>query len=259
MANRLHDKAAVVTGGTGGIGAATVRLFVKEGASVVIADVMDQEGEKLAAELRAAGGNAEFAHCDVSKSDDVKNAIDVAVRLYGKLDILFNNAGIVTPRNWDVAKCPEEVWDRVMAVNVKGCYLGIKHAVPEMLKAGRGSIINTGSITSLVGLTGQSAYGASKGAVLSLARIAALDYASQGIRVNTIVPGAVDTPIIRTGTEKLSPEVLDKVFDDFLAKQPIHRFIKPEEVAPFVLFLASDEAAMVTGGVHTVDGGWTAQ
>lgn len=257
MSDRLAGKVAVITGGARGIGAATARRFVNEGASVVITDILEPEGKEVADELKALGGRAEFVRCNVANSDEVKNVISTAVRLYGKLNILFNNAGVVTPQLWDVANCPEDVFDKVMAINVKGYYLGIKHAIPEMIKNGGGSIINTGSTTSLVGVAGTSAYCVSKGAVLSLTRVAALDYAKWGIRVNAIAPGVVETPIYGEGMQGLSPEERNEQFKAFVSTQPINRVIRADEVASLVLFLASDEASMITGSIYPVDGGFT--
>jgi NAD(P)-dependent dehydrogenase (short-subunit alcohol dehydrogenase family) len=258
MSNRLLGKVAVITGGSRGIGAATARFFVKEGASVVLADTREDEGKELAAELKAAGGKTEFVRCDVTKSEDVRNVMSATVRVYGKLNVLFNNAGIVEPQTVDVANCPEEVFDKVIAVNLKGNFLGIKYAVPEMLKSGGGSIINTGSVLSLVGVAGMSAYGASKGGIAALTRVAALDYASQGIRVNCIVPGGVDTQIGEERVVEVPPEVREEAQRAFVAQMPVGRFAQPEEIAPLVVFLASDESIMVTGTICPIDGGWTA-
>ena len=214
----------------------------------------------MAAELKAMGGRAEFIRCDVTRSGDVQNVMATAVRLFGGLNILFNNAGMISPSRYDIANCPEELFDRIMAVNLKGYFLGIKHAVPEMIKSGGGSIINTGSIASLVGVAGTGAYCVSKGAVLSLTRVAALDYGRQGIRVNAIAPGVVDTPLYETGSMKdLSPEKRQEIFKSIVATQPIPRVIRPDEVAYLVLFLASDESAMITGAIYPIDGGLTAQ
>lgn len=253
---RLQEKVAVITGGSRGIGAATARLFVKEGARVVIADILEAEGESLVDELKTKGGSAAFVRCDVTRSDEMKNVMATAVERFGKLDILFNNAGIVSEMI-DIANYPEEIFDKVMAVNTKGCFLGIKHAVPEMLKAGGGSIINTGSTMSMVAFPGVGPYVVSKHAVIGLTRLAALDYAGKGIRVNAIIPGVVDTPIHQTVKLDISPEELAKNARTFLSRQPISRVITAEEIAPMVLFLASDESCMATGGIFPVDGGWT--
>lgn len=254
--DRLKGKVAVITGGSRGIGLATAKLFVKEGASVVISDILEKEGKAAVEEIRAAGGNAEFVRCDVTRSDEMKNVMTTAVERFGKLDILFNNAGIVNDMV-DIANYPEEAFDRVMAVNTKGCFLGIKHAVPEMLKARGGSIINSGSTMSMVAFPNVGPYVVSKHAVIGLTRLAALDYADKGIRVNAIVPGVVDTPIHQTVKTDLPPEELEKNARMFLSRQPISRVITAEEIAPMVLFLASDESCMATGGIFPVDGGWT--
>jgi NAD(P)-dependent dehydrogenase (short-subunit alcohol dehydrogenase family) len=259
MGNRLAGKVAVITGGARGMGEATARLFVREGANVVLADILEDEGRRLAAELKAVGGKAEFVHCDVTNPEDVRNVMSSAVRLYGKLDILFNNAGIVEPETADVASCSEEVFDRVIAVNLKGNFLGLKYAVAVMLESGGGSIINTASVTGLVGVPGMCAYAASKGGILALTKTAALDYALQGIRVNAIVPGGVDTQIGEARMAQLDSEMREAARQGLVAMQPIGRFAQPEEIAPLVLFLASDESAIVTGAVYPIDGGWTAQ
>lgn len=259
MGSRLAGKVAVITGGARGIGAAAARLFVEEGASVVLADILHDDGRSLATELKAVGGKAEFVHCDVTNAEDVSNVMSTAVRLYGKLDTLFNNAGIVEPETADIANCSEEVFDRVIAVNLRGNFLGLKYAAAKMLESGGGSIINTASVTGLVGVPGMCAYAASKGGVLALTKTAAMDYALQGIRVNAIVPGGVVTQIGEGRMAQLDPDVRAAAQERLVAMQPIGRFAQPEEIAPLVLFLASDESAMVTGAVYPIDGGWTAQ
>ena len=253
MTGRLAGKVAVITGAAGGIGTASARLFAQEGASVVLADVLDEQGKEVAAEINKAGGKAEFVHCDVTKSDEVKNAINTAVRLYGKLDVLFNNAGI-RGETADLANYPEEAFDQVISINLKGYFLGLKHAIPEMLKSGGGSVINTASVLGMVGVPGMTGYGAAKGGVVALTRVAALEYARQGIRVNAIAPGAVDTPMTR-GSVAGIPDLQQAM----VMMEPVGRLAQPEEIASLVLFLASDESSFVTGALYPVDGGWTIQ
>jgi len=258
MAERLAGKVAVITGAARGIGAATARLFAQEGASVVLADVLEEQGKEVATEIKKAGGKAEFVRCDVTNSDDVKNAISTAVRLYGKLDVLFNNAGI-----WgvmaDLANYPEEVFDRVIATNLKGYFMGLKHAIPEMLKSGGGSIINTASILGMVGLPQVAGYAAAKGGIIALTRVAALECATQGIRVNAICPGGVDTPMIAEQVASLPAELQEVAKQALVGMQPIGRFAQPEEIASLVLFLASNESSIITGAIYPIDGAWTAQ
>lgn len=258
MAERLAGKVAVITGAARGIGAATARLFAQEGASVVLADVLEEQGKEVAAEIKKAGGKAEFVRCDVTNSDDVKNAISTAVRLYGKLDVLFNNAGIMGVMA-EITNYPEDVFDRVIATNLKGYFLGLKHAIPEMLKSGGGSIINTASILGLVGLPQVAGYAAAKGGIVALTRVAALECATQGIRVNAICPGGVDTPMIAEQVASLPAGLQEVGKQALVTMQPIGRFAQPEEIALLVLFLASDESSIITGAIYPIDGAWTAQ
>lgn len=241
-----------ITGAASGIGAATARLFAREGAKVVVADVMVEQGEKVVSEIRSDGGEATFVRCDVTNPDDVKAAIDLAVRTYGRLDVLHNNAGIEGPQA-ETANYPESDFERVINVNLKGVYFGLKYGVQAMLANGGGSIINTASVAGLVGFPGLLAYNASKGAVIQMTRTAALEYAKQGIRINAIAPGVIETPMVQR-LLAVQPEA----YDSFLALEPIGRFATPEEVAQVALFLASDDSSFVTGSVSIVDGGLTA-
>lgn len=250
---RLEGKVAIVTGASSGIGKATALLFAQEGAKVVVADVTDELGKETVKAIKEKGGEAIFVHVDVSKAVEVKNLIEETVQKYGKLDIMFNNAGI-EGENIDTANYPEDVFDKVVAVNLKGVWLGIKYAVPELLKSGGGSIINTTSVAGLVGFPGLGPYNATKGGIIQLTKTAALEYAKQNIRVNCIAPGVIKTPMV------------DRVLRDqpeaeksFLQMEPVGRFGQPEEIARVALFLASSDSSFVTGTVLTADGGLTAQ
>ena len=255
---RLEGKAALVTGGGSGIGRATALLFAREGARVVVSDLREADALETADAVRAAGGQAATAAGDVSRSADAAGMVRTAVQSYGRLDVLVNSAGISSRNALAEGADPEEVWDRVMDVNLKGSYLVSWHAVPEMERSGGGSIINLASIIGLVGYPagiggGFNPYAPSKGGVVQLTRNLAVDLASKGVRVNCICPGYVTTNLTRGLTE--DPETLARLE----GLHPMGRLGRPEEIAQAALFLASDESSYVTGAPLVVDGGYTAQ
>ena len=241
---RLKDKVAIVTGAGSGIGAATARRFHEEGAKVVLADISGEQ-EVLAKEL---GDGAFAVGTDVSSSDSVKAMIAAAVGEFGRLDVLHNNAGIDGEIH-QVADMPEAAWDQVQAINLRGVFLGIHHAIPEMLKTGGGSIINTASMAATVAFPGMASYCAAKGGVVMLTKTAAAEYAAQGIRVNTISPGTIRTAI----TAHLPQDMINGIID----RNPVGRIAEASEVASLAVFLASDESAFITGADHLIDGGYT--
>ena len=245
---RLEGKTAVVTGAGRGLGAAVSRLFAREGAAVVLADVNLADVRDLAEEITAAGGAAAAVRADVTSEPEVESMVNTAVDRYGRVDILINNAGIAG--NGSVVELTEAGWDRVMAVNLKGVYLCSRNVIPHMTRAGGGSIVCVSSIAGVVGQKGQAAYHASKHGVIGLVRCMALDHAEAGIRVNAVCPGAVDTPLLAGLTE---PQM-----DDLRAMHPMGRIARPEEVARAVLYLAGGESSFVTGSAFLIDGGYTA-
>jgi NAD(P)-dependent dehydrogenase (short-subunit alcohol dehydrogenase family) len=255
MAGRLQGKVALVTGGASGIGEATARVFVKEGAKVVISDVQTELGESVAAALRKAGGEAAFVRADVASDADCKNMVRFAVEKYGRLQVLVNNAGVESPK--PVLDTTEAEWDHVMAVNAKGVFLGTKHAIPELRKAGGGSIINISSIFGLIGSPGFAAYHASKGAVRLLTKSTALAHATENIRCNSIHPGVIQTPMIEEVIAATPDPVAARA--EWTASEPVGRFGKPEDIAYGALYLACDESAFVTGAELVIDGGFTAR
>jgi NAD(P)-dependent dehydrogenase (short-subunit alcohol dehydrogenase family) len=251
---RLDGKVAVITGGASGMGEAATRLFVREGARVVIGDLQKDKAGALAAGLE---GRAVARTVDVSKAADVKALVDTAVTQFGRLDIMFNNAGIGGGELL-IHETPEDVFDQIVAVDLKGVWLGIKYAVQVMMKAGSGSIVNTASVSALLGMKYQGAYGAAKGGVVQLTRVAAIEYAEHGIRVNAILPGGVLTPLVYANpafAQPLDPQIVEA---QLARVQPIRRAGQPLDIAHAALWLASDESNFVTGASIVVDGGWTA-
>jgi NAD(P)-dependent dehydrogenase (short-subunit alcohol dehydrogenase family) len=249
MAGRLDGKTALISGAARGMGECEARLFAREGAKVVLGDVLDEQGQQVAREINQDGGAATFMHLDVTVESDWQKAVETAERTYGKLNVLVNNAGIVRMAPLDETSL--EAWNEVINVNQTGVFLGMKHAVPAMRRAGGGSIINISSVAGIIGLPNIPAYQASKGAVRLLTKNAAIQYAKDKIRVNSVHPGRIETPM----TANLTPERRQLV----LSLTPMGRDGKPEEVAYGVLYLASDESSFVTGSELVIDGGYTAQ
>ncbi len=250
---RLADKVALITGAGSGIGRESALLFAREGAKVVVVDVNEEAGEDTVSRIREQGGEAVFVRADVSRAEDVQRMIRVAEEQYGRLNVLFNNAGIFHPGDGSILDTEEEVWDRVIDVNLKGVFLGCKYGIPALLRAGGGSIINTASFVALMGAAvSQIAYTASKGGVLALTREIAVEFARQNIRANALCPGPVETPLL---AELLAdPQRRHRR----LVHIPVGRFARAEEIARAALFLASDESSYVNGAIFTVDGGITA-
>jgi NAD(P)-dependent dehydrogenase (short-subunit alcohol dehydrogenase family) len=247
---RLKDKVALITGGAQGMGESMARLFAREGAKVVIGDVLEREGAAVAGSIQAAGGDALFARLDVSDQTQWAEAVRTTVARHGRLDVLINNAGIsgAVPDRTSV-----EYYDRLMAVNARGTFLGMLAAVPEMQKAGGGAIVNLSSISGFVGQEFvHMGYNAAKGAIRLLTKSAAVQYAKAGIRVNSVHPGML--PPMRTSVTSADPATREKI----IASVPMGRSGRPEEVAYAVLFLASDEASYITGTELVVDGGFLA-
>jgi NAD(P)-dependent dehydrogenase (short-subunit alcohol dehydrogenase family) len=248
---RLANKVAIVTGGASGMGAATARRFAREGAKVMIGDLLEDEGRKVVADIAAAGGTAAFAKLDVTNEANWKAVVDETVRQFGKLDILVNNAGISGSGYQDLTST--QAWETVMAVNATGVFLGMKFAAPEMRKAGGGSIVNFSSISGVVGQDGiHMAYNASKGAVRTMSKSGAVQWGRDKIRVNSIHPGVM--PPMRTSGLTADPAFRAKL----LSGVPLGRAGEVDEMANAVLFLASDEASYITGIELYVDGGFLA-
>jgi NAD(P)-dependent dehydrogenase (short-subunit alcohol dehydrogenase family) len=251
--HELKGKVAIVTGAASGIGRAAVELFAAEGAVVLAADVQDDPGQALADELAARGDSCAFVHVDVSKESDVEAMVHLALSQFGRLDVLFNNAGIEGEQA-PIADATTDNWERVIAINLKGVFLGLRHGIRAMLQSGGGSVVNNASVAGMVGFAGIPAYCASKGGVIQLTRTAALEYAAQGIRVNCLCPGVIDTPMIERFTHD-NPDALAQLKQ----LEPVGRLGLPQEVAELALFLASDRSSFITGTIIPVDGGFVAR
>lgn len=252
---KLHNRVAVITGAGSGIGRAMATRFASEGARVLAADIDGAAAEETSASVRAAGGTCTAYQVNVVEPVAVAAMIAQAHITYGRLDILCNNAGIGSTT--DVVACEPDEWDRVMTVNVKSVYLGCKYAIPGMIAEGGGVIINTASVAGMVGIAKRASYCASKGAVIALTRQVAIEYVGQGIRVNCLCPGTVDSPWVGRLLDATDDRVAARRALE--ARQPMGRLGTPEEVAAAALFLASDDAAFITGSGLVLDGGWTAQ
>ena len=249
---RLENKVALISGGARGQGAVEAKMFAREGAKVVFGDILDQDGKKVEMEIIESGGDATYIHLDVTRAADWIAAVDTAVTQYGKLDVLVNNAGIwfQTP----IEETEEEDWDRIMAINVKGVFLGTKHALPAMRKAGGGSIINISSTSGLIGSRNSSGgYAATKGAVRLFTKVTAVQHAKDGIRCNSVHPGMLDT--VMTASLLATPAMREATAQ----RIPLGKIGSAEDVAFGVLYLASDESSFVTGSELVIDGGQTAQ
>ena len=254
MPGHLQGKVALVTGGGSGIGRASALAFAREGASVVVADVAVTGGNETVTLIQTAGGVATFVRADVSQASDVAALVDAAVATYGRLDCAHNNAGIEGTAAL-TAEYPEEDWDRVLAINLKGVWLCMKYEIPQMQRQGSGAIVNTASIAGLVGAYRMPAYVASKHGVAGLTKTAALEYARAGIRVNAVCPGVIRTPMVERFFLSRHPRAETRLS----AAEPVGRLGTPEEVAEAVVWLCSDAASFVTGHTMAVDGGMVAQ
>ena len=249
---RLEGKVALISGGARGQGAAEAKLFAGEGAKVVFGDILDDLGKQVEAEIHEVGGEALYVHLDVTNAADWASAVEAAVSRYGRLDVLVNNAGITIRKN--VEDTTEEDWDRIMAINAKGVFLGTKQAIPAMRESGGGSIVNISSTAGLVGnpYSGAS-YAATKGAVRLFTKATAIQYAKEGIRCNSVHPGLLETPM----TQDMLADAAHR--EERTQRIPLGRVGTAEDVAYGVLYLASDESSFVTGSELVIDGGATAQ
>lgn len=248
---KLSGKVAIVTGAASGIGRASAIAFAAEGAGVVVADLDARRGQETVAQIAANGNRAVFTQVDVQKEADVSRMVEDTASRWGRIDILFNNAGVVLVKALE--EMTETEWDRVMAINVKGAFLAIKHVVPHMRRNGGGAILNTGSVGSFTGQLATPVYSASKGAIALLTKSLALDYGRDGIRVNCICPGITDTPMLREhmghgaeGEARIRAR---------LSRVPTGKILKPEDIARAAVYLVSDDSAGITGVLHVVDGG----
>jgi NAD(P)-dependent dehydrogenase (short-subunit alcohol dehydrogenase family) len=250
---RLDGKVTIITGGGSGMGRTAAELFAREGARVVVADFSEAAGEETVALVKAGGGDASFVKADVSDEGQARGMVQHAIAHYGRVDALYNNAGIMPEADHSVIDTDVETWDQVMAVNVRGVFLGCKYAIPRMLEQGSGSIVNIASFVAILGCSvPQDAYTASKGAVLALTRSLAVQFASRGVRTNAISPGPIETPLLMDWL--LKDEAAKQLR---LARNPTGRFGRPEEIVNVGIYLASDESRWTNGANFVIDGGIT--
>jgi len=248
---RLEGKVAVITGAGSGMGRVAAQMFAAEGAKVVVAEFAADAGEETVRQVTDAGGEASFVKTDVSREDDARAMVDQAVERFGRIDVLYNNAGIMPEADHSVTDTEVAVWDQVMAVNLRGVFLGCKYAIPRMVEQGSGSVINISSFVAILGCSvPQDAYTASKGAVLSLTRSLAVQFGPKGVRSNAICPGPIETPLLMDWL--LKDEAAKQLR---LARNPTGRFGKPEEIVNAAIYLASDESRWTNGAHFVIDGG----
>src|SRR5438876_204728 len=247
---RLANKAAIITGSASGMGQAAAELFASEGASVVVTDINEKAGAETAQTIRDNGGNAIFVKADVTRENEVQSLVETTIETFGRIDVLYNNAGVMLPEDQSVVTNSEAIWDRVLDINLKSAFLCTKYTVPHMIKQGKGSIINIASFVALMGCTvPQDAYTASKGGMLSLTKSLAVQYGQNGIRCNAICPGPIETPLLRVlwTSEEARNLRLNRI--------PLGRFGEAKDVVYMALYLASDESSWTTGAWLMVDGG----
>jgi NAD(P)-dependent dehydrogenase (short-subunit alcohol dehydrogenase family) len=254
MAGTLDGRTALVTGGSTGIGCVTAQAFAREGAKIVIGDINVEDGKRTIEKIRSAGGEGLFVRADVRVAGDVKSLVESTVATFGRLDCAFNNAGIMGSITTPTHEYPEEVWDDVIATNLKGMWLCMKYEIPQMLQQGGGAIVNTCSTYGLGGGMGFAAYVASKHGIAGLTKTAALEYAQSGIRVNAVVPGGVNTAMTRRFFDEIEGGE-----DWARVETPAGRIAEPEEIAGLVTWLCSPAASYVIGSLMVIDGGWTAK